>query len=148
MTKFINFICNDQQFALAIDAVEKILQYQKPALIPDTSAYISGYQSYNEGPLILIDMKMRLFGEPLQADNQTKVIVANWKQKKIGLIVEQITQVKEYASNDSEATDSGNGKTSYLIGTFQEADQITLQIDVEKLFSQEAEQEITGLIEK
>lgn len=150
MTKFINFICNEQQFALTIDSVEKILLYKKPALIPDTSAYINGFLSYNDQPLLLIDMKSRLFNEKLIPNEQTKVIVANWKNNKIGLIVEQITQVKEYPDVDVEVSESANssGKTAYLIGTFQEKDVITLHIAVDKLFSLEGEQEIVGLIEK
>ena len=150
MTKFINFICNEQQFALTIDSVEKILLYKKPALIPDTSAYINGFLSYNDNPLLLIDMKKRLFNEKLTPNEQTKVIVANWKNKKIGLIVEQITQVKEYPITDVEQAESTNGtaKTAYIIGTFQENDAITLHIDVDMLFPLEGEQEIEGLIEK
>ncbi|MGO4995192.1 hypothetical protein G7058_05980 [Jeotgalibaca porci] len=150
MTKFINFICNEQQFALTIDSVEKILLYKKPALIPDTSAYINGFLSYNDIPLLLIDMKRRLFNEKLTPNEQTKVIVANWKNKKIGLIVEQITQVKEYPITDVEQAESTNGtaKTAYIIGTFQENDDITLHIDVDMLFPLEGEQEIEGLIEK
>ena len=150
MTKFINFICNEQQFALTIDSVEKILLYKKPALIPDTSAYINGFLSYNDIPLLLIDMKRRLFNEKLTPNEQTKVIVANWKNKKIGLIVEQITQVKEYPISDVEQAESTNGtaKTAYIIGTFQENDDITLHIDVDMLFPLEGEQEIEGLIEK
>ena len=150
MTKFINFICNEQQFALTIDSVEKILLYKKPALIPDTLAYINGFLSYNDIPLLLIDMKRRLFNEKLTPNEQTKVIVANWKNKKIGLIVEQITQVKEYPITDVEQAESTNGtaKTAYIIGTFQENDDITLHIDVDMLFPLEGEQEIEGLIEK
>ena len=150
MTKFINFICNEQQFALTIDSVEKILLYKKPALIPDTSAYINGFLSYNDIPLLLIDMKRRLFNEKLTPNEQTKVIVANWKNKKIGLIVEQITQVKEYPITDVAQSESSNGaaKTAYLMGTFQENDDITLHIDVDMLFPLEGEQEIEGLIEK
>lgn len=150
MTKFINFICNEQQFALTIDSVEKILLYKKPALIPDTSAYINGFLSYNDIPLLLIDMKRRLFNEKLTPNEQTKVIVANWKNKKIGLIVEQITQVKEYPITDVEQAESTNGtaKTAYIIGTFQENDDITLHIDIDMLFPLEGEQEIEGLIEK
>src|SRR5699024_1765952 len=126
------------------------LLYKKPALIPDTSAYINGFLSYNDIPLLLIDMKRRLFNEKLTPNEQTKVIVANWKNKKIGLIVEQITQVKEYPITDVEQAESTNGtaKTAYIIGTFQENDDITLHIDVDMLFPLEGEQEIEGLIEK
>ncbi|MGP6147386.1 chemotaxis protein CheW [Jeotgalibaca sp. A122] len=148
MTKFINFICNEQHFALSIDGVEKILLYGNPTIIPDTSDYISGFQSYNEAPLILIDMKKRLFKEKLQPNEQTKVIVTNWNGNKIGLIVEQITTVREYPQIDTDVSENENAKTAYLVGTFQENAVITLHIDVEKLFTSEGEQEIVGLIEK
>lgn len=148
MTKFINFICNEQQFALSIDRVEKIVRYQKPTLIPDTSSYINGFLSYNDRPLLLIDMKMRLFNEKLPPNEQTKVIVSNWKNEKIGLMVEQITEVKEYPDADLSEPGNGTAKTAYLVGTFQENDTITLHIDVDKLFTLEGEQEIEGLIEK
>ncbi|AQS54172.1 Chemotaxis protein CheW [Jeotgalibaca dankookensis] len=148
MEKYINFVCNDQHFALSINQVEKILLFQQPARIPDTLDYVAGYYSYNEAPLPLIDMKKRLFEEKTVPDDQTKIMVVHWQGDKLGLIVEKITHVKEF-QNDSENKDiEENSQISYLLETFHDQDGIILHIDIDKLFSEEGVKELHTLMRK
>ena len=152
MNKFISFICQGQYFAIPIDSIEKILLYEEPAKIPDSSRYIKGFHSYEDALLLLIDMKERLFKEVTEINEDTKIIVVDWQGSRLGLVVEDVASVHTFAGKTVEEQYIENPntekKTNYLVETFKTDDGIILHIDVNKLFSKEGETELHELIEK
>lgn len=148
MNKFVLFVCREQYFAVTLDSIEKILLFQKPARIPDTSAYLLGYLPYEEEHLTLIDMNMRLFQEASIADEETKIMVVHWRGKKLGLVVDQVLRVQEFYVDPKSYAKPEDQKTKYIIETFQEKGNIVLHLDIDQLFQEEGVEELLAIIEK
>ncbi|QII81946.1 chemotaxis protein CheW [Jeotgalibaca arthritidis] len=147
MEQFILFEANTQKIALPIQVVERIIEFDKGIAIPDTSDYLMGLHRYNDENLVLIDMNMRLFKTPIQATEDSKIIVVDWKDKKLGLAVDQVTTVQRFESNPNQKQSDEN-KTKYIVETFQFNDEIILHLDVEQLFQDEASNEIMIVLAK
>ncbi|HJA91347.1 MAG TPA: chemotaxis protein CheW [Candidatus Jeotgalibaca merdavium] len=147
MEQFILFEANKQKIALPIQVVERIIEFDKGIAIPDTSDYLMGLHRYNDENLVLIDMNMRLFKTPIQATEDSKIIVVDWKDKKLGLAVDQVTTVQRFESNPDQKQSDEN-KTKYIVETFQLNDEIILHLDVEQLFQDEASNEIMIVLAK
>ncbi|APZ49678.1 hypothetical protein BW721_08410 [Jeotgalibaca sp. PTS2502] len=147
MEQFILFEANTQKIALPIQVVERIIEFDKGIAIPDTSDYLMGLHRYNDENLVLIDMNMRLFKTPIQATEDSKIIVVDWKDKKLGLAVDQVTTVQRFESNPNQKQSDEN-KTKYIVETFQLNDEIILHLDVEQLFQDEASNEIMIVLAK
>lgn len=147
MEQFILFEANKQKIALPIQVVERIIEFDKGIAIPDTSDYLMGLHRYNDENLVLIDMNMRLFKTPIQATEDSKIIVVDWKDKKLGLAVDQVTTVQRFESNPNQKQSDEN-KTKYIVETFQFNDEIILHLDVEQLFQDEASNEIMIVLAK
>lgn len=147
MEQFILFEANKQKIALPIQVVERIIEFDKGIAIPDTSDYLMGLHRYNDENLVLIDMNMRLFKTPIQATEDSKIIVVDWKDKKLGLAVDQVTTVQRFKSNPNQKQSDEN-KTKYIVETFQFNDEIILHLDVEQLFQDEASNEIMIVLAK
>lgn len=147
MEQFILFEANTQKIALPIQVVERIIEFDKGIAIPDTSDYLMGLHRYNDENLVLIDMNMRLFKTPIQATEDSKIIVVDWKDKKLGLAVDQVTTVQRFESNPDQKQSDEN-KTKYIVETFQFNDEIILHLDVEQLFQDEASNEIMIVLAK
>lgn len=147
MEQFILFEANKQKIALPIQVVERIIEFDKGIAIPDTSDYLMGLHRYNDENLVLIDMNMRLFKTPIQATEDSKIIVVDWKDKKLGLAVDQVTTVQRFESNPNQKQSDEN-KTKYIVETFQLNDEIILHLDVEQLFQDEASNEIMIVLAK
>lgn len=147
MEQFILFEANKQKIALPIQVVERIIEFDKGIAIPDTSDYLMGLHRYNDENLVLIDMNMRLFKTPIQATEDSKIIVVDWKDKKLGLAVDQVTTVQRFESNPNQKQSDEN-KTKYIVETFQFNDEIILHLDVEQLFQDEASSEIMIVLAK
>ena len=115
--------------------------------MPDTSDYLMGLHRYNEENIVLIDMNSRLFNKTIEATEDSKIIVVDWKDKKIGLAVDQVTTVQKFESGQDKKQMDDN-KTKYIVETFQLQEEIVLHLDVENLFSEEASREIITVLEK
>lgn len=147
MEQFILFEANKQKIALPIQVVERIIEFDKGIAIPDTSDYLMGLHRYNDENLVLIDMNMRLFKTPIQATEDSKIIVVDWKDKKLGLAVDQVTTVQRFESNPDQKQSDEN-KTKYIVETFQLNNEIILHLEVEQLFQDEASNEIMLVLAK
>lgn len=150
MSKFIVFECHQQQFALPIEEVDKILLFEEPTEVPDTTDYLLGVLPYENQKIVLLDLKKRLFQENLHPNVQTKIIVVHWKESKLGLVVENVSVVREFESlpNGTNESEGEDGVIKYIIQMFQTEQGIIMQIDVNDLLSNAGVKEIKSILEK
>lgn len=149
MEKFIVFTSNQQNFAIPITDVEKIILMAQPTKIPDTSSYLLGAIPYDETLLPVIDLSERLFKQATTITATTKVIVAEWNQLKIGLAVEDVLSVSNFEEIQAEETiDDTQGAAKYIRALFKTEAGIVLALDIDALFSTENETELIALINK
>lgn len=149
MEKFIVFTSNQQNFAVPITDVEKIILMAQPTKIPDTSSYLLGAIPYDETLLPVIDLSERLFKQATTITATTKVIVAEWNQLKIGLAVEDVLSVSNFEEIQAEETkDDTQGAAKYIRALFKTEAGIVLALDIDALFSTENETELIALINK
>ena len=146
MKKHIIFICNNQKTAVDIDVTERILLLEDITLIPDTSNYIKGVIDYSEEVLPVIDLNERLFHQTYQKTEQTKVIVTLWKNKKIGLIVDDVTAVQDFSDQELQS-DTNENKGRSISAIVRTPESIITVIDVDNLFSADGEAELLSIIE-
>ncbi|MCI3028120.1 chemotaxis protein CheW [Desemzia sp. C1] len=146
MKKHIIFMCNNQKTAVDIDVTERILLLEDITLIPDTSNYIKGVIDYSEEVLPVIDLNERLFHQTYQKTEQTKVIVTLWKNKKIGLIVDDVTAVQDFSDQELQS-DTNENKGRSIRAIVRTPESIITVIDVDNLFSADGEAELLSIIE-
>ncbi|MER2294905.1 MAG: chemotaxis protein CheW [Desemzia incerta] len=146
MKKHIIFMCNNQKTAVDIDVTERILLLEDITLIPDTSNYIKGVIDYSEEVLPVIDLNERLFHQTYQKTEQTKVIVTLWKNKKIGLIVDDVTAVQDFSDQELQS-DTNENKGRSISAIVRTPESIITVIDVDNLFSADGEAELLSIIE-
>lgn len=139
-------MCNNQKTAVDIDVTERILLLEDITLIPDTSNYIKGVIDYSEEVLPVIDLNERLFHQTYQKTEQTKVIVTLWKNKKIGLIVDDVTAVQDFSDQELQS-DTNENKGRSISAIVRTPESIITVIDVDNLFSADGEAELLSIIE-
>ncbi|MCA9765222.1 MAG: purine-binding chemotaxis protein CheW [Carnobacterium sp.] len=149
MEKFIVFTSGAQNFAIPITAIEKIIMMQAPTRIPDTSSYLLGAIPYSDQLLPIIDLCERLFGQKTAQTDSTKIIVAEWKELKIGLVVEDVLSVSNFEElPKDEAEEDMRQAAKYVRALFKTEEGIVLVLDVDDLFSSGNERELIELINK
>lgn len=143
MERYIIFKSNNQSFALGISRVDKIIEFQEPKPIPESSAYFLGVIKYNNKILPIIDLTRRLYSVNSPRNEADKVIVILCKNKLIGVVVDDIFGIQSF---ENEQFESSNEDThiskEYILGFIKTDEDITIVLDTDKIFSLEQENEL------
>lgn len=148
MEQYIVFVSNQQDFAIDISKVERIIEYKKPKDLPETSDYLLGVIQYNSQVIPIIDLGIRLYNKKSDYDIDTKIIVIMWKDKLIGLLVEDILGIQQFRDEQYEESNKDMDiLKKYVSGFIKVEENIIIILDIDKIFSSEQEGELLSVSE-
>lgn len=152
MEKQILFRLGEQFFSIPISDTDKIIRIEKYAIVPDVSSYIIGVQEVEGKVIPLVDLSKRFYQKSLEDTKQADVIVVNWKEERIGLVVDEVTAVKtvekqEVKEKREQDTDIEGLSVTYIQAFFQTNQGIIPILNVHTLFSEKKADEIRQLLE-
>lgn len=147
MVQYIVFLSNNQHFALDISKIDKIIEYEVPKVIPESTGYFLGVIQYDYRILPIIDLTMRLYNIQLERSKDDKIIVVMWKEKQIGLVVDDIKGIHSFEDSQIEQSGIDNHiATEYIQGFIKTKDDITMVLDTDRLFNPDQEREILSSV--
>lgn len=144
MEKYIIFTNNQQSFALEISFIERIIEFEQPKKIPESSSYLLGVIQYNGNVLPVIDLTKRLYDiYSTTGGVDDKIIVVTYKDKHIGLVVDDMKGIQSFEDDQFEASkiDTEIAK-EYIQGFIKTSGDITIVLDTNKLFDFEQQEEL------
>lgn len=143
MEKYILFSNNNQNFALDIIKIDRIIEFQQPKKLPESSEYLLGVIQFNGRILPIIDLTKRLYNIDSSHGENVKVIVVLWRDKQIGLVVDDIKGIHSFKEEQFEQTNEDiQISKEYILGFIKTKNDITIVLDINKLFSIEQEKEL------
>lgn len=101
--KILIFSINNEYYATDIMEVERILGYEAPTKIPDSPSFVEGVINYEGKILPVISLSKRfnlLVGQ--NEKNDLKIIVAKENERKIGIIVDVVSEVRNISTDSIE----------------------------------------------
>lgn len=90
------FLSKKQELSIPIEKINKIIQWQETIPVPETSTFVLGVIEHNEHVLPVIDLNDRLYGIPTEVSNEMKIIIVQWKEEYLGLLVESIRGIMDF----------------------------------------------------
>ncbi|OOM16293.1 chemotaxis protein CheW [Clostridium saccharobutylicum] len=142
--KMLIFGLNGEHYATDIKEVERILGYQEPTILPESPVFVKGVINYEQSilPIISLSRKFKL-GEDKEDENR-KIIVIKREEKKFGIIVESVYEVRDVNSDSIEVTPpiTSTIERKYINGLIKLEDNIVISLDLEKILSSEDEDKI------
>lgn len=145
MKKFIVFICSQQQFAIPIEIIEKILPLGKLTLIPEASSYVSGVIQYAESTMPIIDLSKRLFDNDMEITENSKIIVISDNELRFGIAVDSVVSVSEFDEELPTVNGNVENKVQYIEHLFKTDTDIIIHIDINALFHSDGMEELVAL---
>lgn len=147
MERYVVFSSNNQNFALGISKVERIIEFQDPKPIPEASEFFLGVIQYNDKILPIIDLTKRLYNVTTTRDANDKLIVVTWKNTQIGLVVDDILGIHAYEDHQLEgANDDTRIAKKYIVGYIKEEKDIKIVLDTSEIFTIEQEKELLSSV--
>lgn len=135
MRKQIVFFSKEQQLSLPIEKIEKIIRWQKPIPIPETTDFVLGVIEHNEHVLPVIDLNARLYGGDIVENKEMKIIVVQWNDELLGLSVEAIKGIVDFEADQFELmTNDVTFDKNYIDSFIKTESGIVIQLDIDTLF--------------
>lgn len=149
MEKYILFSNIDQSFAIDVSKVERIIEFQSPKKIPESLQYLLGVIKYEGSILPVIDLNMRLYGEETQNTKNTKIVVVSWKDRLMGVLVENIIGINNFQEEYYEESNIDvNVSKEYIDGFIKLDEDIIIVLDIDGILNEEKEQELIEELEE
>lgn len=142
--KMLIFSLNGEHYATDIKEVERILGYEEPTVLPDAPLFVKGVINYEDSILPIISLSRKFnFGDDKESVNR-KIIVVKREDKKFGIIVENVYEVRDVNSDLLEEAPSITStiERKYIGGLIKLEDNIVILLDLEKILSSEEEDSI------
>jgi len=150
MVQHLLFKVGGQTFGLPISETDKIVALENHTVIPGVSSYIVGVQTVDREVLAVIDLADRFYNQPESHRDDADIIMVNWKNTRIGLLVSEVTAVAAFATD--QLTDAVDEKIdglslSYITSFVQKDGSIIPILDSQYLFTDDKGDELRKLVD-
>jgi purine-binding chemotaxis protein CheW len=126
-----------EMYAVDIMRIKEIIRPQKLTTVPYAAAFVDGMINLRGTVIPIIDLRNR-FGLPrAEVDRRTRIIICAVTGTFIGLLVDEVTDVRQYLRREVRPTPEfvkGKGADIFMAVCQRENDLVML-IDLEKLLT-------------
>lgn len=137
--QYMTFKCSDEIYGISIKYVNEIIGLSQITKVPETQDYLIGLINLRGKIIPVIDVRIRFGKEPLEYNDRTCVIVIDVKSTVIGLIVDAIDEVAEFAENEitppPSVSDLAMQAKKYVFGIGRVNGEVKLLLDPDKLIN-------------
>lgn len=132
--QFLTFNIEEILYGIDINAVTEIIGIQQITLIPEMPHFIKGIINLRGKIIPILDVRLRINKVERTYDDRTCIIVINYKEDEVGLIVDC---VQEVISIQDEAamlmTDHQLASGEFISQVIRNEEKIYMIMDLEKL---------------
>ncbi|MEO8031066.1 MAG: chemotaxis protein CheW [Gemmatimonadota bacterium] len=90
--QFVAFRVGPQEFAVNIFQVERIIRYERPAMLPGTPDFLEGVVRYGGGVVPVVDLRKRL-SVPADHREEVRMMVLELETQRVAIVVDQVLEV-------------------------------------------------------
>ncbi|MBL4938024.1 purine-binding chemotaxis protein CheW [Clostridium sp. YIM B02515] len=100
--KVLIFSINGEFYATDIMEVERIIGYEEPTKLPDAPDFVEGVITYEGNVLPIISLTKKFNLKVQEKKSDAKIIVTKQGDRKIGIIVDVVSEVKDISVGNIE----------------------------------------------
>ena len=127
------FFLGEQSFAINVDKTREILRWPGCRAIPDAPAALIGITSVRGEVLPMVDLRVFLGIQPVTAIEQSKVIIAEFNEVKLGFVVDAVERIYRIKSEDLDSTMTGKYLGDWILYVIKRDSRNVLLLDYEAI---------------
>ena len=127
------FVLGDQSFAINVDKTREILRWPGCRVIPDAPAALIGITSVRGEVLPMVDLRVFLGIQPVTPIEQSKVIIAEFNEVKLGFVVDAVERIYRIKSEDLDSTMTGKYLGDWILYVIKRDSRNVLLLDYEAI---------------
>jgi len=126
-----------EMYALDIMRIKEIIRPQKLTSVPKAPAFVEGMINLRGIVIPVIDLRKRFDLPPLPIDRKTRVIICAIFEKFVGLVVDEVTEVRRYLRHEVRPAPAFVKKkgAEFFMAVCQRESDLVMLIDIERLLS-------------
>lgn len=131
------FRIGGEMYALDILRIKEIIRPQKLTPVPKAPPFIEGVINLRGAVIPVVDLRKRFDHSSSGVGRQTRVIICAISGKMIGLIVDEVTEVRRYARQEIQSAPQflrGKG-AEFFLGVCRRDDDLVMLLDLERILS-------------
>ncbi|MBE0599180.1 MAG: purine-binding chemotaxis protein CheW [Desulfuromonadales bacterium] len=130
------FRIGPEMYALDIMRIKEIIRPQKLTIIPKAPPFVEGVINLRGVVIPVVDLRKR-FDQPTATDRKTRVIICSLAGKVLGLVVDDVTEVRRCTRQDIQPPPQflkGKG-ADFFLGVCRREDQLVMLLDLDQILS-------------
>ncbi len=134
------FTLGDEKYGVDISQVREIIRPTKITRIPNAPDFVEGVINLRGQITTIINLRKRFGLPPKEIDNDTRIIVVEYNNAVIGMMVDTVNEVKYLSAADIEPLPSivtSRSEAKFLKGVGKLPDGLLILIDLNKVLSEE-----------
>ncbi|MCS7175344.1 chemotaxis protein CheW [Pseudothermotoga sp.] len=137
--KVVSFALANEKFALDIMNIDSIVEVGKIVRLPESADYVEGVMNLRGNVIPIINMKKKFSMPETGRSGSAKIIVVNMKDKKVGLLVDQVHEVLTLTDEQIEPPPTGLGGTraNFILGIAKINEELLIILNAEEILSKE-----------
>jgi purine-binding chemotaxis protein CheW len=136
--EYVIFRLADESYGIDIDHVENIEKHTEITRVPYTKKYIQGIINLRGNIIPVINVRRRFNLEHKDADKDSRIMIINHNDLKVGLLVDASSEVLQIENENIEAAPKVTGNDDdYVSDIGKDNGRIIMIIDLEKLLELE-----------
>lgn len=131
-------VCGEN-FAVEVVYSKEIIKTKKITPVPGMPPYILGMMGIREDVIPVISLSGKIFGKLSPVDENSRVIITEMKEEKIGLLVDSVVAVRNFNASDFENVSKHAFSTDkkYIAGLIKDNGQIVTLLKPEAITEKE-----------
>lgn len=133
--KVMTFFIGDQVYGIEIQHVTEIIEMAHITKVPHVPSFIKGIINVRSKVVPIVDIRTRFGKEEIPYTNRTCIIILNYNELSVGIIVDSVADVEDIHSHDISATPENRSvnTNSFIQYMIRSGDDVKLILDIEKL---------------
>ncbi|MGE5371886.1 MAG: chemotaxis protein CheW [Solirubrobacterales bacterium] len=131
------FRLGSEEYAIDIGKVQEIIRMPEITALPQTPDYVLGVVNLRGNIIPVVDLKIRFSGKHTEANIETRVIVVEVGQNKVGIIVDAVSEVIKLPADQIVPAESIHTSVheEYVLGVARLDQRLLIVLDVDKLLA-------------
>ncbi|KKH93383.1 chemotaxis protein CheW [Methanosarcina sp. 1.H.T.1A.1] len=141
------FNLGEEIYGVEISQIKEIILPTQITRIPNVPDFVEGILNLRGQIAVIINLRKRLGKEPKKNDENTRIIVIEYDNATIGMMVDSVSEVKYLSSKNIEEIPrflALTDESKFLMGVGKLEDGLLTLMDLKELFSEEELNEING----
>jgi purine-binding chemotaxis protein CheW len=136
-----------ENYGVEISTVEGIIKMQDLTHIPHAPSFVEGVTNLRGAVLPVIDLRRRFELPVVERTRETRIVVTNMNDIKIGMIVDAVSEVLTISDALIEPTPPivSNGKAEFIHGIVKLGERLVILLDLGRVLSDQEQGTLAAL---